>query len=251
MIFSQSQLKQIIQYNATRLYFGNWTAENLDLFYRETAKYDRTDSFYVGDLNNNIICNVLWNEMSYNPFRFGAKSPFKKEDEKNDIIYFNDTYRRKLQRNTKGFLPDNIMNFIWNISNFVKHLYKTELYQDFIKSGNLPERFDIHGSNYNYYILSSLRKAVHAIADQNWTDLNDSGYQEQIMQVIRQRHPTGRRSDINYMFVQTAYELRPSIKGSPESVANIRQIQKEIEEIDKIKQNIQANLYTESRNRED
>lgn len=239
MTFSQKQLKQIIYYDAERLYYGNWKAKTLDQMYHITEASDQPEpmSMYVGDLTNDIICNTLWYEMSYNPLRFGNVSPFKTlVDDKNDIVYFNTTYRKKLQQQTRQFLPNNIMDLTWNISNFVSCLHKTELYDDFVKTGKLPTHFDIYGPNHNFYLLSSLRKAIHAITKQNWEDLKDPLYKQQIITTVQHRHPKGYRSDVNYMFVQVAYNAKPDIKGSPESVENIKRIKNEIENIDKQKQ---------------
>ena len=211
MIPNLQQLKQIIRYSAKRMYFGNWTPETLDDIYFSTSTNLKTDYIYIDDLTEDIICDVLWYEMSYNPARFGTTSPFKING-KNSLLYFLGTYRKYAPRNSDGFMPHEIMDFIWHITDFVKNLGKAKLYDSFIKTGKLPKRLNILCADANYRLLSSLRKAIHAITKQNYKDLQDPEFQEQMFQVITKRHPTCKRSDISYMTVKAEAAVQQAIK---------------------------------------
>lgn len=205
------QLKQIIKYSAKRMYFGDWTPETLDNIYFKTSTNLKTDYIYIGDLTEDFICDVLWYEMSYNPARFGTKSPFK-TNEKNSLLYFLETYRKWAPRSSDGLIPHEIMDLVWQITDFIKSLGKAKLYDSFIKTGKLPQRLDILCADANYHLLSSLRKTIHAIAKQNYKDLQDPDFQEQMFQVIIKRHPTCKRSDISYMAVKAEAEIQQAIK---------------------------------------
>ncbi len=210
MILSIHHLKQIIQYSAKRMYFSNWEPKTLDDIYRTTSVSLKPENMYIGGTTNDTICNALWYEMSYNPVRFGTVSPFQINN-KNDIIYFNDTYRKNLSRNTTGLLPDEIITLTWQINCFVNNLHKSGLYNTFVKTGTLPQYLSILGADTNYHVISSLRRAIHAIAKQNYTDLQDPDYQEQIFYVATRRHPTGKRSDISYMAINTEFSIKQSL----------------------------------------
>lgn len=238
MTLEPQQLKQIIQYSGKRMYFGNWRPAMLDDFFYETSGGTESKNFYINNLTNGFICDVLWYEMSYNPVRFGTVSPFKNNG-KNDIIYFNDTYRQNLSRQIGGWLPKKIMDLIWQISDFVKNLKqvklgddKTTLYTKFIETGKLPLYLPVLGKNAEYYVLTALRRAVHAIADQNWQDLQDPLYKEQIVKIAQQRHPTGNRSDISYMAVKAEKEIKSaieSIKTNPTKTEQKQQPQQKVQ----------------------
>lgn len=210
MQLNMQQLKQIIKYNPGRMYFGNWSGTALDDCYNEALRTHKAQKMYVGDLNNDIICNALWYEMSYNPFRFGTKSPFIWTN-KNDILYFDYTYKQNQSHKTKDFLPDEIVNLTWNISVFIKKLQKAGWYDNFMLNGELPHYFNIVGGksltndivsfNHEHSILNSLIGAINAITKQNFIDLYNQDYHDEIIRMVQQRHPTYKRSDISYMMV--------------------------------------------------
>ena len=226
MTLNLQQLKQILQYNAKRMYFGNWTAVKLDDIFRNTSGGTSPEEIYIGKLTNDIICDVLWYEMSYNPVRFGTENPFKNNNGKNDIFYFNETYRKNMVAKTKGLLPDDVMTLIWQIADFIKNLRKAGWNEVFKSTGKLPSVFSILGADENYYILSSLRKAIHAIAKQNWLDLASPEHKAKIMQVIAQRHPTKKRSDVSYMTVLS--EITQTQKNKVKQKTAIQQPQQKI-----------------------
>ncbi len=212
MILNLQQTKQILQYNSNRLYYGNWSGKMLDNCYNQAMQTNEPQQIYVGNLNNDIICDALWHEMSYNPVRFETKSPFVLNT-KNNLLYFNTTYKQTVSSKTKDFLPDEIINFVWNISVFVKKLKKAGLYDNFAQTGKLPNHFNITkaksltygalGFGTEHSILTSLMGAINAIAKQNCLDLFKPEYQEKIIQTAQKRHPTGKRSDICYMTLES------------------------------------------------
>ena len=192
------------------MYYGTWSAAVLNDYQAEALRNSKPKQLYISDLNNDIICNTLWYEMSYNTERFGKTSPFISNG-KNDILYFNDTYKENMSYNTKDFLPDEIVNLTWNISAFIKTLYKAGLYDKFIATGDLPNCFNISGAKVvdinilslgtEHRILNHLLEAINAITRQNCLDLNNLVYKDKIIQTVQQRHLTNKRSDISYMMV--------------------------------------------------
>ena len=211
MTLNLQQLKQIIQYNAKRMYFGEWQPSRIDDAFRDTSGGTQPEELFVGELTEDIICDVLWYEMSYNPLRFGSSSPFKK-DGKNSILHFIDTYRKTAPRGTDGLLSNEVITLVWQINDFVKNLKKANLYEMFTKTGKLPSVLSILGADENYYILSTLRKAIHTIAKLNWLDAKDPAYKEHIEKIAAKRHPTGKRSDISYMFALAEFEQKTEPK---------------------------------------
>lgn len=214
MTLNLQQLKQIIQYNAKRMYFGEWHPSRIDAVFRDTAGGTRPEELFIGNLTEDIICNVLWYEMSYNPLRFGSFSPFKK-DGKNSILHFLDTYRKLAPREPDGLLAHGVITLVWQIDDFIKNLKKADLYEGFAKNGKLPQILSILGADENYYVLTMLRKAIHTIAKQNGADLKNPVYREQIEKIAAQRHPSGKRSDISYKFVNLEYAIQQK-KSTPE-----------------------------------
>ncbi|MBQ6110220.1 MAG: hypothetical protein IJL05_02455 [Alphaproteobacteria bacterium] len=211
MQLNQKQIQEIIKYNPQRMYFGNWSETVLNAVQQEVLRNSKPQRLYIGDLTNDIICNALWYEMSYNP-AYGDISPFI-YDNKNDIVHFDNTYKQKMAYQTKDFLRNEIVNLTWNISAFIENLKKTGFYDNFIETGELPKFIDISGAKtltYNivcldkkHRILDSLNKAIQSIANQNCCDFCDYRYKEQIEKIVMRRHPSGRRSDISYMMLST------------------------------------------------
>ena len=67
MQLNQKQVQEIISYNPNRMYFGNWSENVLNNVQQQALRNTKPQKFYIGDLTNDIICNALWYEMSYNP----------------------------------------------------------------------------------------------------------------------------------------------------------------------------------------
>lgn len=224
------QLKQIVQYNPERMYFGKWTSNDLSSCFKEAKTTNTATLITVGKLTNDIICDTLWNEMSLNPKRFGYWSPFKTDD-KNSLIYFKNTYKNKILYENFGKSSKNVMDLIWKIKNFVQNLYEAKqdtdfisdlddikLYDYFVKTGELPTTFRIFDKNYSYErpdanagyrILGSLCGALHLIANQNWQDLKDPVYKEQIKMTVMEKYPFGKRTNVYCIIKPTEQEIKP------------------------------------------
>lgn len=228
MTLKQTQLSQIIQYNANREYFGNWTPGELSDCFKIAKKSDSATTLCVGKLTDDIICDTLWYEMSLNPTRFGTTSPFKTDD-KNSIIYFTDTFRNKILFNKTYQSSKNVMNLIWKTKAFIQSLHNAKQdrdftddlkgvkpYKHFVDTGNLPTTFRIFDNNSTfepvnandgYRILGSLCGALRMIAAQNWKDLSNPAYSEQIKMTVMENFPGGERSDACRFVQQTETEL--------------------------------------------
>lgn len=239
MTLDTQQLKQIVQYNADRMYFGNWTPNDLSSCFKEAKTNNIATLITVGKLTNDVICDTLWNEMSLNPKRFGYWSPFKTDD-KNNLIYFKNTYKNKILYENFGKSSKNVMNLIWKIKNFVQNLYEAKpdtdfisdsddikLYDYFVKTGELPTTFRIFDKNYSYEradanagyrILGSLCGALHLITNQNWKDLQDPEYKEQITLIVEERFPNGTRPNLHYTaekITQQPNQTKPVTENKP------------------------------------
>lgn len=185
MIKKEDPIKQVIQYDVNRCYFGNWTPDMLSAAHRSSLDIGKAKQFTITPLDNDTICNVLWYEMSYNPVRFGSSSPFK-VDGLNDIMLFDtemtrwdDTYY--------------VTKFKQNIAYF-KQVVNND-FEDFNKTGVLPTNMYIFGSHYpDYFVLSDLRVALHAIASQNIEDFKRKKYATEIINAVKKRHPNGIRN---------------------------------------------------------
>lgn len=178
-------VNDIIKYNVNRQYFGNWTPNMLSAAHQASLDTGTVKKFTITPLDNDTICNVLWYEMSYNPVRFGSNSPFK-VDGLNDIMLFDtemtrwgDTYY--------------VTKFKKNIGYF-KQLVNTD-FKDFKQTGVLPKEMYIFGSHYpDYFVLTDLRVALHAIASQNIEDFKRKKYATEIIQAVKERHKNGVRN---------------------------------------------------------
>lgn len=227
MMIDTQKIKNIIMYNSNRMYFGNWSENVLDGAHDEAVKTKTPQNIYVGDLTNDIICNALWYEMSYNPERFSQTSPFIVKNQ-NSLVYFDTTYKTKMSHRMKDFLPDEIVNLTWNISVFLGNLKTVNLYNTFVTTGKLPNFFTIAAAksvtngilclDTDHRILHSLNEAIHAIARQNYLDLNDPAYRDKIIQAVQQRHPTGKRSDISYMMVDAEIESKTKAEQEAQQI---------------------------------
>lgn len=220
-------LDNIIKYSPSRMYFGNWSEDVLNNTHNEATKTKKPQKLYVGDLTNDIICNALWYEMSYNPERFSKTSPFVVQNQ-NSLVYFDTTYKTKMSHKTKDFLPDEIVNLTWNVNVFLGNLKTVNLYNTFVTTGKLPNFFTIAAAkpvtngilclDTDHRILHSLNEAIHAIARQNYLDLNDPAYRDKIIQTVQQRHPTGKRSDISYMMVNAEIESKTKAEQEAQQI---------------------------------
>ena len=194
-------MRNVLKYNARRAYIGKFTADDLDRAHgtlRRTQNLKNpinTTYVHVGHIDGNVICRALWNEMSYNPLRFGSVSPFLLG--RQDAIYrFCD---HKVPENTPGF----------EILETIRH--KLIDYMSAMPNadgGWNPDINDNEGwvslGHYSamYKKLTLLRKVMHIVATQNIQDFNRKAYREEMLPVIANRHPRGIRSNAPITYIQ-------------------------------------------------
>ena len=115
-------IREVIKYNASRKYFGNWTPHELNESYQNAPR-----DLQIGILSIDDICNALWHEMSYNPVRFGYTSPFVFNG-KNSLKDFIDS---RLDLANNGFETLSVIQTY--LSRFWR--FATKLYPDFEEKG--------------------------------------------------------------------------------------------------------------------
>lgn len=184
----QNRVKEIIKYTASRRYFSTWSPEELNQAYLEGSK-----KFPVGTLSINDICDSLWNEMSYNPKRFGTQSPF----EFNGKNSLKDFIEKEIDENDENFeILSALQGLLYHFSDLMSK------YDGFfeINGYSTPEIFEISATvpnisnslpvpNKNYKMLDYLRRSIKKIALQNMKDFKYSQYRQQIIEVALSRHP--------------------------------------------------------------
>jgi len=191
----EQRIKQIIKYNTSRKYFGGWTPYDLNKSYVSTEPI----SIYIGNLSTDIICDAIWNEMSYNPKRFGNSSPFM-FDNKNSLTFF---ITKEISQDDKA------CHILSKIKSYLSNFYNMAIkYDDTFKTTNRFKKSYITITNtqplppdskpqpcFNYKMLGCLRTCIHIIASQNIQDFNKKSYREQIINTVINKHPNLTRSN--------------------------------------------------------
>lgn len=183
------RIKDIIKYNVTRRYFGDWTPDELNNSYI----CENPIQLRIGILSIDDICDSLWNEMSYNPVRFGTTNPFE-FDGKNSLEKFINT---PIAPDNKAFktlsIIQSYLSRFWKLATEYDKNFKTKKY---FKSNCVIITTTI-STNLNskpvpsktYVMMANLRKSIKQIASQNTSDFGKKTYQQQIIDVVLQRHP--------------------------------------------------------------
>ena len=206
MTFSDEQkktMREVVKYNASRKYFGAWSPRELHYTYSILLRNSDIESMSlrIGKLSEDTICNALWNEMSYNPLRWGTKSPFV-FDGKNSLYDFCEKEIESEDEETIKTLSE-LQNAL---SEFNKNVHKYDL--DFFKNGQLKDsilKIKLNmistsvgeqklKANLVYNILACLVRSINAVCKQNLKDFDRKKYFEQIAEVIAARHPTLHRN---------------------------------------------------------
>ena len=186
---NDTRTKDIIKYNTTRKYFGDWTPHELNRTYPGTTAV----SLRIGVLSIDEICNAIWYEMSYNPKRFGTQSPFKYNG-KNSLCWF---IAKDLDSKNHAFhILSKIQNYLskfwvsaikydntFPTNNRFKNTYVLIKHTPQITPDSKPVPAE------TYQMLGYLRNCIHIIASQNLTDFDRKAYREQMIPVINSRHP--------------------------------------------------------------
>ena len=184
----RQRVHDIIKYDVNRKYFGDWTPDELNTTYNSPTPVN----FYTGILSVDKICDALWNEMSYNPERFGTVSPFKFNG-KNSLDFF---------INKEIDIYDNNFEVLTNLQAYLSRFLELALQydKDFMitnrfKSTNIlistkirPGEKPIPSATYR--MLGYLRDSIHKIASQNLQDFeNKAIYRNQIIETVKEKHP--------------------------------------------------------------
>lgn len=202
MATKQDAFYEIIKYNPAREYIGEWTPNNLYNRYNRSRKDPTRPVMFVqtGRLSATMACDAIWNEMLYNPVRFGDKNPFE-FDGQTSIVKFCEKYPSFDDKNS---------NVLFNIS------YKLRGFLYFIGESN-PEFYakneindysilitcdDNRKANDGYRALACLVRCVRLVAQQNMKDYRNKRYREQMQQTIKQRHPNLTRLNQHLNFVE-------------------------------------------------
>ena len=184
-----TRIKDIIKYNTSRKYFGNWTPKELNRCYPSLDPH----SLYIGTLSVDDICNALWFEMSYNPTRFGTTSPFKFNG-KNSLYLF---IAKEPDKTSQSF------HILTKIQTYLSKFWRSAIKYDenfpvinrfknqHITIQNIP-RYPMDPKPIpamTYQMLGCLRNCIHIIASQNIKDFEKKQYSVNIEAAVKSRHP--------------------------------------------------------------
>lgn len=184
----------VIKYDTRRNYFGNWTPGQIHAAYHDAMENpDHGFNIFIGTISINSVCGALWNEMSYNPIRFGFESPFLVNGSNN------------LDSFCKNNLPDASQK---PIQEHVQRFFSIakQIDENFEKTGKFSKNNITIKSTYgtismNYIMLSALARAIHAIATINLTDFKSSKqHRKKITEIVQSRHPDLIRNKANIDF---------------------------------------------------
>jgi len=190
--------RDVVKYSANRAYFGKLTGAGLADAYgqfkhsQDWEKPITKANVVVGKIDGGVICRALWNEMSYNPARFGKVSPFVHNGVEN-IYHF---CRNGVSEDFPGFeiiekIRHKMIDFMMLNGRNVGHWY------DVIDTRNGMVTIQlINGhSDDNYKVLSSLREMIRFVTNRNLEDFKRKAYRTQMLTVIDKRHPNGVRGN--------------------------------------------------------
>lgn len=190
---TNKQIHDIIKYNPYREYFGPWSPKYIQDTFQETHKdpFRPLHSIHIGTLSVNTIFDTLWDEMSYNPVRFGETSPFE-YDNCFGILHFCTKHKRA---NGDNDVMHNIAHELMEFSKNVNRVYR-EFYEiGELKDNYITIRCDANRRpNDEYKMLACLVHCVHLIASQNLQDYKTKQFRDKIQAVVIQRHPALIRS---------------------------------------------------------
>jgi len=190
-------MREVLEYNADRAYFGELTGTSLGEAYRifkKTHDWEKPvikTTVRVGEIDGTVICRTLWNEMSYNPLRFGHVSPFAHNG--NESIYH--FCSKDLPEDIPAFKT--LFDVHYNLREFMflNANPTTKQWQDKVTTdAGMVDITLINGhSDDKYKMLSALRETVRCVISQNLKDLKRKPYRIEMAKVIQSRHPDGTR----------------------------------------------------------
>ena len=213
----------VLKYDIRRAYFGKITGKELNDAYRKfVRKKNRskpvTDTQVdVGYIDGTMICHVLWNEMSYNPVRFGEVMPLFELADEYSVFRFCESqgYSNYMSTIKDPTAYDVLAQVQEKLTEFQKFNNPGGVtWNDIVNPGDgklVVKYIDGHSDD-NYKKLSALREAVRVIITQNLKDLRRKAYRTAMIEVVKKRHPNGKRGNNNFSDVkeilQTVYRHR-------------------------------------------
>ena len=185
---------KFIKYRASRRYFGALRFSelyNAHHQFRHTQSHEKpvtSETIYVGNIDGVVICRALLREMSYNPKRFGTKSPFFHNGYEN-IYHF---CHSDLPIDTPGYavlreVRDLLIKFM-NTNHLPNRAWNDKIKTD---HGYLTLYFVSKKEDYNYKRLALLRDALQKITEQNRLDFNDPEYRREMVSAVMARIERG------------------------------------------------------------
>lgn len=195
------RIHDIIKYNPERNYFGPWSPKRLHRVYREiyTDPFRPLVFMETGHLSAETICDTLWNEMSYNPVRFGEQNPF----ETTGIPNIKDFCKTHINPNDLDEVNSKIACELEYFTYFIgKNNPEFPKFGEIFSCSILINCDKNRKTGYGYKSLACLANCVHYIATQNINDYKIKKYREQINRIVITRHPRLKRSNEFLNFVQ-------------------------------------------------
>ncbi len=238
------KIKLVLKYDTSRRYFAGFSPDALSAAYAKLKTTEvwniphLTASLHVGKIDGNVICNALWNEMSYNPVRFGTVSPFVFNN-KNNIFAFCD---RRGATHVNGDSSHVLAEIRHNLIAFMNiNANSNGGWYDAVRTnatGYVSIAIIDGHSNNNYKILALLRNCITIIARQNVADFQKKRgpYRNAIIDVVRSRHPDLIRG--------TRTQGCPAYNEEP-VVETDSSVEEEEDRLDKMMENLQITLDNE------
>ena len=216
--------RDVVKYSANRAYFGKLTGAGLASAYgqfKHTQDWDKPitrANVVVGTIDGTVICRALWNEMSYNPARFGKISPFMHNGVEN-IYHF---CRNGVPENFPGFeiiekIHHKMIDFLMLNGRKVGHWYDIIDTHD----GGVTIQLINGHSDDNYKVLSLLREMIRLVTNTNLEDFKRKSYRMQMLNVIDKRHPNGVRDNKSGLCVDNVVLNHPT-PMTPEEIEEDR-----------------------------
>ena len=205
-------MKEILKYNTLYQYFGEWTPRQLHDAYEIIRRCQGVSSFTIdtGKISVDDICNTLWNEMSYNPLRFGKRSPFVFHGV-NSIESFCNYYDPGIKDietvTLLATLRKKLKRFLALMDKYDPEFVKTGVSKNARMTVKMQE-YSLD-ANTEYQILACLVACIHAICIQNVKDYENkpSAYRAIMAQVCSERHPNHERKN-NDVYLAKANSLK-------------------------------------------
>lgn len=194
------KIQKIIKYNPYREYFGEWTPAVLySTFHKiHSNPFNPLVSMLTGKLSQDTICDALWQEMSYNPIRFGTENLF----EFDGVSSLQKFYKANQKSKTEV-----MQRIALELRDFLYFIDKSN--PEFTKNNEISGTSILIKCNHNrranngYKALACLVRCVHLIDSQNLKDYRIKTFRKKIQEVVISRHQNLERSNKYLNIVKT------------------------------------------------